>query len=262
MWSINRKVLTTTACSSLKQKASKAGLMDFQKRHFVAGGKEFFYSYTAIVSLKDAVRQIDEQTNFFDIYEHPVVQHAFMLVKSAGGPATPMHQDRPFWYHHEAIDPVSLVTIWFALEEIDESRGTLCLNKENLTSTYADFNSKTKIYEHEKLEIEGSGNFGQSIVADQACDLLETMQPISMSTGDMVIFDAYEPHSSTEHTGTDPRCAFKIVVGEKSSLNNFMISYKRLLATPAILLYFSLNISRWIRKLNYLDPRKLIRLDN
>ena len=67
------------------------------------------------------------------------------------------------------------MTIWFALEEIDESRGTLCLNKEILRQLMQILTRKQKS-EHEKLEIEGSGNFGQSIVADWACDLLETMQ--------------------------------------------------------------------------------------
>lgn len=188
--------------------------------HFSRAGRYCFEnSDSGDLYLQKILRALTKKISLFSLYQEPVVHHTFLLAKMPGGVATRLHQDRPYWMEMEDA-PVSMATAWFSLGKIHEGNGCLLLNLNNETKNILQFNTQAKIYEH----------FSDAYTAQQGALTIEEkdsatfsafMSPVPTGVGDLVFFDAYEPHCATQNSSDKPRLAFKVVFGEKSKLKEF-----------------------------------------
>ena len=142
----------------------------------------------------------------------PVIDHASLLIKGAGAAGTALHQDRPYWFGKEASP--SIVSVWIALEDMSRDRGGLMLSLENEVgvSDMPSFNTGS-VLEHEQCA-EPEGGFPISIPDQIASRVAEPMAFISMSRGEAVAFDSFEPHMSGPNNSPTPRLAMKIAYAE------------------------------------------------
>ena len=68
-----------------------------------------------------------------------------------------------------------------------------------------------------------------TIPSSIAKNLIKSFIAIPVSIGDLVYFDAYEPHCATQNDSINPRLAFKIVFGEKTKLKEYYKTVEELL---------------------------------
>jgi ectoine hydroxylase-related dioxygenase (phytanoyl-CoA dioxygenase family) len=196
--------------------------------HFSRAGRYCFENSESGDSYLQRILQcLLSKVDLFALYKIPVVHHSFLLAKMPGGVATRLHQDRPYWGEFED-SPASMSTAWFSLGNINEGNGCLMLNGENETNDICQFNTKTHIFVHNEdryTEQQGALTISDS----QANVLLKSFTTVPAGVGDLVFFDAYEPHCATQNDSSDPRLAFKIVFGEKAKLREFYKPVKELL---------------------------------
>lgn len=178
--------------------------------------------------LKKILQDLISKVDIFAYYQEPVVHHSFLLAKMPKGVATRLHQDRPYWGGFED-SPVTMATAWFSLGNIDESNGCLLLNTRNETQDIHQFNTQTHIYEHSPDSYTAQQG-ALTIPEPEAATLYKTLSPVPVGVGDLLFFDAYEPHCSTQNASANPRLAFKVVFGEKDKLSRFYKPVRKLLA--------------------------------
>lgn len=216
-----------------------------EKRHFIDKGKNFFETYNGIQHLKAITKELNDKYAFSSHMKNPVIQHAYLLYKSAGGPATHMHQDRPYWTNIE--ENPTMVTAWFFLEDIGAENGCLKLNPKNafdVEKKYR-FNENQKLYEHE--ESKTAKGFSKIIVEKQAKKLEPALTPVEGSKGDLVIFDGFEVHESTVNVSDETRKAMKLVIGD--NLENYAFTLDELLNKSAYSLYLKSSFQAFKRKI-------------
>lgn len=244
MWMLQPGVLPTDLCRTLIDEADRQGLVRFEERHFVSGGKTFFGSRGGLGRLKRVMQAVAARTSILDRFRVPVIEHAYLLIKSASGPATPVHQDRAFWTKKETTEPASMLTLWFAMEPIPADRGALRLTRHGRTDDATRLNGEPRLYHHIQTEFSGSGNFGLVIDGPEA-EIIETeLETVCPEAGDLVVFDAYEPHGSMPHQGEGARMAFKVVLGERDRLSAWLVPVDDLLRQPTVVTYARLKGNR------------------
>lgn len=168
-----------------------------------------------------------DKVDLFALYREPAVHHSFLLAKMPGGVATRLHQDRPYWGDFED-SPATMATAWFSLGDIHEGNGCLLLNADNQTSDIRQFNTKTHVHEH--FSDAYTAQQGALTISEQeVAELAKSLTPVPVGVGDLVFFDAYEPHCAKHNASAHPRLAFKIVFGEKDKLSQFYKPVKELL---------------------------------
>lgn len=225
MWT---KLTNVVSTKTIEQTLNAArSLIDLSEdRHFVREGKNFFDTRAKL--LKTIHKDVDTTLNLRKRMKDPAVNHSFLLFKSGPGPATKPHQDRPYWLKVE--DKCTMFTAWIALGPIDETQGALRLNlsnEVNLEEFFSGIASEREILPHSKDQYAGGG-FTTILEEQVAAKLEENMVPIKVDAGDVVLFDAFEPHSSTQNSSPSPRLAMKIVYGEKWSMKTYLIDFNKL----------------------------------
>ncbi len=244
MWTHQMAVLPDDLCRRITSAAVGRGLVRFENRHFVADGKRFFTNLQGLGFLRDIMAAVQRASTILDRFGDPVVEHAFMLIKSEKAPATPLHQDRAFWGKKEN-EPASMLTLWFALEDIDDRRGALCLTTGGETDRIDTFNSNRYVYDHVQKHFDNSGNFGRVIQDAALPEITASLRTVCPHGGDMIIFDAYEPHASAPHDGDRARMAFKVVLGERHRLAAYLVGVDELLRQPAIVNFAKSRLARF-----------------
>lgn len=197
-----------------------------ESRHFTSSGKTFFYENpNRLLLLRNIILNVlqnnpEIKKSFSDLH----IDHAFLLLKSPGGNETPPHQDRPFWTKLEKDDSVSMITLWFALEDIKELNGCLKVGSSN-QHCLIDFNGKNqKLFKHkDKGSKSGQFNF---IIDDNEFDL--KLNNCEIDEGQIIAFDAYEVHASSGNSSSKHRLSFKIVLRD----NDGLISIRDLESNP------------------------------
>lgn len=216
--------------------------LSLEARHFTSEGKNFFFSRPdRLILLRSIVLDLlkqcpDIEKQYDDVY----VDHAFLLLKAPGGNSTPPHQDRPFWTSLEDDQNISMITFWFALEDIDEENGCLTVASKS-SSSLDEFNSKNQnIYAHiDKGSSSGQFNF---VIPKQDVDFV--LNSIPMKKGSVLAFDAYEIHASSGNSKDQHRLSFKIVLRNKKGLVSL-----RNLRLPPILFLIKFYTEAFYRKI-------------
>lgn len=218
MWSKQKNIVSPETIKAVVD-ASQHIAEKSEDRHFVAEGKSFFRKNSEL--LNRVHREIDQAVRLRDRLRTPAVNHAFLLYKSGPGPATKAHQDRPYWLDIE--DRCTMFTVWIALDAIDENKGALRLNPKNETDLdgfFANLGDKPLLSHVDDKY--GGGGFATTIDDTIAREIEAEMTDQPVGSGDIVLFDAFEPHSSTKNGSTDTRLAMKIVYGEKESMKSYL----------------------------------------
>lgn len=218
MWSKQKNVVSSETIAAILA-ASRHIAEKSEDRHFIAEGKSFFRDKADLLGRLH--KDIDQTLSLRTRLKNPAVNHAFLLYKSGPGPATKAHQDRPYWLDIESS--CTMFTVWIALDRIDEQKGALRLNPKNevdLDVFFAGLGDKP-LLPHEKDQY-GGGGFATTIPDDLAQDLERDMAGQPVDAGDLILFDAFEPHSSTENASSATRLAMKIVYGERTSMKSYL----------------------------------------
>ena len=210
--------------------------LKFEKRHFNKNGKFFFKNFKGMFYLKKLLSNLKK--DFLDHYEYPIIDHAFLLIKSPGGNKTVPHQDYFYWSQKESKKlPTSMITFWLSINDINFNNGELCLKKDDYTNSLSEFNThKDELHIHNLVGKSHNKTFQAKITPTQ----FKKLVPISTQKGEWVIFDAYNIHSSTDNLSDQHRIAIKIVIGERSNLiyNNEQINIKFLCSKNNIKSFF------------------------
>ena len=179
-------------------------------------GKDFFQSKLQEDNNQDLLRlfHLDIWPEISDIVDFnvPVIDHASLLVKSAGAAGTTLHQDRPYWFKKEALP--TIFSVWIALEDMSKEKGGLILSPENQVDVneMSSFNTESTL-EHED-GADPEGGFPYTIPAPIASRMTESMEFISLAKGEAIAFDSFEPHMTGPNITRTPRLAMKIAYGE------------------------------------------------
>ena len=191
----------------------------FEDRHFVRGGKKFFKKQRGFDYLRSILRHIEKELPLSKKWRLPAIHHAYPLYKSAGGPATTPHQDRPYWTTVE--NEVSMMTFWIALDDIDKQMGCLRLNRSQFVrlSDFKSMNAAAEIHPH----IKEGNDLAQHITKDVAARLAEKMEPISVKKGEIILFDAFQVHASEQNSTDQTRRAMKVVLGDAKTMTDHLI---------------------------------------
>ncbi len=192
----------------------------FEDRHFVRGGKKFFKKQRGFDYLRSILRHIEKELPLNKKWRLPAIHHAYPLYKSAGGPATTPHQDRPYWITVE--NEVSMMTFWIALDDIDKQMGCLRLDRSEFVrlSDFRSLNTPAEIHPHVKEE----NDLAQHITKDVAARLTEKMEPIPVKKGGIILFDAFQVHASEQNNAGQTRRAMKVVLGDAKTMTDPLIT--------------------------------------
>ena len=181
-------------------------------------GKEFFKRENQEEHNLDLLRRfhLDIWPEIADIVDFrlPVIDHAALLIKGAGGAATRLHQDSAYWVGREATP--SVFSVWIALDDMSEEKGGLILSRRNEidVSDMSSFNTGVT-FEHETVaDLSVSGGFPFLIPTPIASQLAESMEFINLARGEAAAFDSYEPHMTGPNITSTPRLAMKIAYAE------------------------------------------------
>lgn len=208
------------------------------KKELVFAGKNFFGTDASDSDNLDLLRllhldiwpEIRDEVSF----DVPVVDHCYLLFKPPGGPATKMHQDRPYWIRKEP--QATIISVWIALDAISADNGGLSLVQENKAEAgnLASFNSGS-VLEHEEVPL-SDGSFPLLIRDDIATEVAKSMVPVDMAKGEVIVFDSFEPHMAGANTTDSPRLALKIAYADKGSKKHYLTSIDELedVATSAM----------------------------
>ena len=178
--------------------------------------KDFFTEKTSergnLELLKLFHQEIWSEISDVIAFDVPVVDHAILLIKGAGAAGTSMHQDRAYWIGREPVP--STFSVWIALNDMSEENGGLMLSCENQidVSEMSSFNMGS-IIEHQEDVVAGGG-FPITIRDQVAIRMADSMKFVSLSKGEAIAFDSFEPHMSGPNTTPSPRLAMKIAYAE------------------------------------------------
>lgn len=208
MFTIIKNVIDDNLSDKIVSSLRKKNFFTENTRHFNLKGKNFFQNLNGVFFLSQIINQLDKKSELLFFFKNHVVDHAYVLIKSPSSKKTPFHQDIPFWTGKEIYDPVTFVTIWFALEDIKKNKGALILERSKEVSELNLLNTNNRIYEH----IHTQTNNGFDYIIPE--DLIEKnkFKIYSVPKNSCVIFDAYSIHASTKNNSGDYRKSFKIVL--------------------------------------------------
>jgi hypothetical protein len=232
MWTVlNRGIDPGTIAAIVREAGPVAEVKE--QRHFVAAGKKFFYSDAAsphrLALLKAIHLDLAREIPFDDLFAEPVVDHAYLLFKSGGAPATAIHQDRPYWVEKESLP--SMFTAWASLSEIDAENGALTFNVQNKVppEEIRRFNTGGTLYPHIDHNYSGEHS-ALSVAPDAARALGADMTVVPAKAGQVIVFDGFEPHGSTDNRTGSSRLALKVVYGEGQHLARYLLKVRDLVA--------------------------------
>lgn len=224
MWFRVPTAITDSAIDAVLLKSG--AIADTQEdRHFVAAGKTFFRDHQKL--LLGVHREVAQALDLSKFVPRHAINHSFLLYKSGPGPATRCHQDRPYWLD---IEPdCTMFTVWVALEDVTENMGALTLNPANevdLETFFSGYKSGT-LLDHRDDQY-GGGGFSITLPDDVAAQFAADFVPQPMKRGDIVVFDAFEPHASTDNAADTTRLAMKLVYGDPDSMASYLIGPEKL----------------------------------
>ena len=221
VWTRLNNPLDRKLTDAIRDYASKLENV-FENRHFVADGKKLFSDPAGLDFLRAILRHIQKELPLRQKWSAPAIQHAFALYKSAGGPATPLHQDRPYWKTFES--EATMMTFWIALEEIDEGMGCLRLNRNDFVepSQFGRLNTPAEVHPHVQ------DDSGLRITGEAGARLAEKMSPIPVHEGDIILLDAFQVHASEKNSSSKARRAMKIVMGDAGSMQKHLMTLEDL----------------------------------
>ncbi len=223
-------------------------------RHFNKKGKQYFSTLKGLFVMKKLLSSISSQ--LYKYYTYPIVDHAYLLIKSPGGNETPPHQDYVFWENKEKeAQPKSFITFWFAIHNIDERNGTLKLIKSEQTTDISVLNT---CKEPKLIHIKSNSDKGFSYTSTDN-EANKKLSPVQVSQGECIAFDAYSLHSSTPNISDTHRIALKIVLSEYKNMkkkSNFL-SINLLLSRNKIFSFFYIIIFFLKSRINYFTNHKL-----
>ncbi len=190
-----------------------------EDRHFVKAGKTFFEDNPRF--LKSVHRAVSHAIGLPQYAAPLAINHAFLLYKSGPGPATRCHQDRPYWLDVE--ETCSMFTVWIALGDVEEEMGALTLNPETRVDPKTFFMGYRNgtMMEHQD-DAYGGGGFTITLPEAAVADIEPLLKSVPMKRGDIVVFDAFEPHASTANTSEETRLSMKVVYGDPSNMTSFL----------------------------------------
>lgn len=180
--------------------------------------KDFFAEKTSerenLDLLKRFHQEIWSEISDAIAFDVPVVDHAILLIKGAGAAGMSMHQDRAYWIGRESVP--STFSVWIALSDMSEENGGLVLSCENQVdvSRMSSFNTGSIIEHQEDVERVAGGGFPITIRDQIAVRMADSMKFVSLSRGEAIAFDSFEPHMSGPNTTPSPRLAMKIAYAE------------------------------------------------
>lgn len=210
--------------------------LKFEKRHFNKNGKLFFKNFRGMFYLKKLLNNL--KGDFLDQYEHPIIDHAFLLIKSPGGNKTLPHQDYFYWSKKETKKlPSSMITFWLSINDINSNNGALCFKKDDYTNSLSEFNTHTdELHIHNFVGESHNKSFQARITPKE----FKKLVPISTQKGEWILFDAYSIHCSTDNLSKRHRIAMKMVIGERGKLvyNNEQIDINFLCSKNKIKSFF------------------------
>lgn len=219
MWFRIENALSDQVIAAVLSKSGEIA-QTHEDRHFVKAGKTFFNDNPKLL-----LSVHGEVAAAMDLATHApalAINHSFLLYKSGPGPATRCHQDRPYWLD---IEPsCTMFTVWLALDDVTKTMGSLTLNPETEVDAnrfFAGYKQGTML-DHVDDQY-GGGGFTITLPEDVANTLAKDLTPQPMKRGDLVVFDAFEPHASTANDVATTRLAMKIVYGDPNSMNDFQI---------------------------------------
>lgn len=219
MWFRIENALSDRMIESVLSKSGAIARMQ-EDRHFVKAGKTFFNDNPRL--LLSIHEEVSKALGLADHAPALAINHGFLLYKSGPGPATRCHQDRPYWLD---IEPsCTMFTVWLALGDVSETMGSLTLNPDtevHPTTFFAGYR-RGELLEHVDDQY-GGGGFTITLPEDVARTLEKGLRPQPMKRGDLVVFDAFEPHASTANDEATTRLAMKIVYGDPKSMSEFQI---------------------------------------
>lgn len=192
-----------------------------ESRHFINSGKVFFFKYKNFKILRLLIKDILEKLNLNLNKNDLVLDHTYLLYKSSSkdnlGNKTHPHQDIDYWLDKKNAE--TMFTIWIPLEDIDQTKGCLVLNKKNQFDIKISGNklNSNKIYLKHIINHENSG-FNRELNTEEVKNFeKQELESLSCKAGDVIIFDCFEPHSSTPNYSGYTRKAMKIVIGYKTT---------------------------------------------
>ena len=225
MWAISEDILSDELINEILDRADYLiSSNDLEKHVFV--DKDFFSNNG------DEPRNLDILNNIHKAvwskisesfpYHEPVIDHAVLLFKKPGGVETEWHQDRAYWAKRD--EKASIISVWIALEDINEERGALNLIKSNEVSMseIGNFNNG-KLIDHELIE-DKKGGFPLLIEGGLIPKIESDKEVVNLKCGSAVLFDSFEPHMSRENSSNTPRLAMKIAYSEREDKDYFLIS--------------------------------------
>jgi ectoine hydroxylase-related dioxygenase (phytanoyl-CoA dioxygenase family) len=216
MWSMLRSQISDKNIDALMLRAETIVTAP-NSPEFVAAGKTFFKPRAVEDNNLDLLKQIhsdvwpeiSQRMNF----DEPVIDHSYLLFKSAGGVETKMHQDRVYWERKEAQP--SIISVWIALEDLSVEKGGLLLSRENEVTSkqWSSFNTGA-ILSHEEPVLSSSSSFSLVISEAIAHKLRPSMEFIPLRKGEGLVFDSFEPHMSGANQTEAPRLVIKLAYAE------------------------------------------------
>ena len=217
MWCKQENIISEKILAKILQN-SKLIAKKNEKRHFVKNGKNFFFKYQNFKLLKNLLIDIIEKLNLKKDINNFVVDHAYLLYKSSAknksGNKTHAHQDISYWRNKKNAD--TMFTIWIPLEKINEKKGCLVLIKKNKFNFNDNnkLNSKPVNLDH-FVDINDLG-FNKKLTKEaEKYFKKQELEEVICKSGDLIIFDCFEPHSSMPNYSGKTRKAMKIVLGRK-----------------------------------------------
>jgi ectoine hydroxylase-related dioxygenase (phytanoyl-CoA dioxygenase family) len=131
-------------------------------------------------------------------HARPFVEHTKVLVKQAGAPATPWHQDAAYWH---GFDPrLCMLTLWVALGRTDDKSGCLRI---------ARVQSADSLLPHDTLAGGKQYVLSDEIVRRHFDD--HELVDLELEPGDGVFFGCRAVHGAYPNQSAQARLAFKLV---------------------------------------------------
>jgi len=225
MFCIYKNILSKNNLTSLKNLISSKTLNYSNNEKFNQNIKHEFYSNKYFKNIKIILKEI-EFNNILTHLKKPSIDHIQCLFKPIKSIKTPFHQDIFFWNYKEELFKSSMFTCWIPLEDINKNHGALTFNHKNIEYDLKNINHAQQVYKHSKKILNSKIDY----VIDDASFDGKDFKPFEVNIGDVVLFDSYEVHGSTENLLDKARLSFKIVFGElnahRMSGINPIYSYK------------------------------------
>lgn len=194
-------------------------------RHFDTRAKKFFSGLVGARRIIEVLSQPVIRSKIDKLFENPVVQHGYPVIKPAGGPPTYMHQDHVYWEDFD--DPVHMHSFWVALENIPINSG--CLIMGDALDGPSD-----QVLPHQTYDY---GRGDQAFHVQNEAQIRQSGTSIPVRAGEVIMFNSVQVHGAFANTSSEPRIAMKIAVGERRAVRNYAFSVANL--SRATFAYFS-----------------------